>query len=104
MSEFDPFSGGGNFNNYESKPKSKPNNLKPLLIKGIIIFIVLAVIGIGIYYLFFNTANIDFIVNDTEGKSINSAQIKIKKEGTTKFTTIGTEEIIKLKKKHELYL
>ena len=98
MSEFDPFSGGGNFNNYESKPKSKPNNLKPLLIKGIIIFIALAVIGIGIYYLFFNTANIDFIVNDTEGKSINSAQIKIKKEGTTKFTTIGTEEIIKLKK------
>ena len=45
MPDFDPFSGGGNFNNYENKPKAKPNKLQPLIIKGLFIFAALALIS-----------------------------------------------------------
>lgn len=97
MGEFDPFSGGSNFNSYESKPKSKPNNLQPVIIKGIIIFIVLSVVGFGIYYLFFNTAEVFFEIKDTEGKSVD-AQIKIGKLGSNKEDTYSTDDSIILNK------
>jgi len=100
MGEFDPFSGGSNFSSYEYKPKSKPNNLQPRIIKGIIIFVVLAVIGIGVYYLFFNTVEIEFSVNNTEGEDIDSAQIEIN-FGNRKRVFVAPEEIIKLKKNGE---
>ena len=98
MAEYDPFSGGGGFNsNYDSKPKSKPSALTPIITKAIIAVIVLTIIGAGIYFLFFNTAEVFFEIKDTEGQSVD-AQIKIGKVGSSKEDTYSVDDSIVLNK------
>ncbi|MFA5745971.1 MAG: hypothetical protein WCX82_03660 [archaeon] len=95
MPDFDPFGGGGN---YENKSVKKDNtNLMEMIKKIIIIVIVLAVIGGLIYFLFFNTTEISFTVKNTEKKNV-IAQINITEVGKTKTTTISSDETIKLNK------
>ena len=98
MAGYDPFSGGGGFTS-ESKPE-KTNDLSKKITKGIIIFVILAVIGFGIYYFFFNTAEVYFEIENTEGQSVD-ASIRIKKLNSSKEDIYSSDDVIKLNKNNK---
>ena len=104
MANYDPFSGGSNFSRDEEKPKKQAFKLSPnvmgLIKKIIIMIIVLGVIGIVIYFLFFNTVNIEINVKDIYKNNINT-KIAIEPVGSDKTININSGETVKLNKSKE---
>lgn len=104
MANYDPFSGGSDFSREEEKPKGQALKLSPnmmsLIKKIIILIIVLGVIGIVVYFLFFNTVTIEFNVKDIYGKSIPT-EIKIIPENSKKTITVSSGDSVKLNKSKE---
>lgn len=99
MSEYDPF--GGRFPQDSEKPKSNfklDEKTIGLIKKVIILVVVLGVIGGAIYFFFFNNIIINFSVKDTEGKALNSANIKITPEKQNKSIQYSPGDEIKLNK------
>lgn len=101
MSEYDPF-GGGSYSRDSEKPKSSFSlDEKTIgIIKKVITFIIiLGIIGIIVYFLFFNTVNVSFnVVNTESNKTLSSAKIEIKAVKSTKKIIIAPNETIKLNK------
>lgn len=99
MPEFDPFGGYSSQENEKPKSNFKLDEKTIGLIKKVIILIVvLGVIGGAIYYFFFNNVIINFSVKDTEGKALNSVDIKITPEKQNKSITYSPGDEIKLNK------
>ncbi len=99
MSEFDPF--GGYSPQGNEKPKSNfklDKKTMELIKKVIILLVVFGIIGGTIYYFFFNNITIYFSVIDTEGKNLNSTEIKISTGEQNKSVIYSPGEDIKLNK------
>ena len=69
-----------------------------LIKKIIILIVVLGVVGAIVYYFFFNNITIYFSVIDTEGKNLNSAEIKISTGEQNKSVIYSPGDDIKLNK------
>ncbi len=95
MPDFDPFSEKEKFKPATAQSKSKDS--KKLIFKIIMIIAVLALVGLAVYYLFFNTVEIEFTVKNTENQFVD-ATIKLTKEGSDKEITVNPGDVIKLKK------
>lgn len=98
MAEYDPF--GGRFPQDSEKPKSNfklDEKTIGLIKKIIVMIIILGIVGVIVYFLFFNYLKINFSVNDTEGRALNAAKITIT-TGKNKSVNYSPGDDIKLNK------
>lgn len=101
---FDPFSGGGNFDSYNYSDDKKPSSKN----KIITLVLVILLFGIGIYYainfLFLNYTEVSFNVTNTEGEAISSIiRISNDKLISNVTHTLSGAETIRLKQREHYY-